>query len=323
LVWFYPRLVALLGQERNKVEDDGNKELRRRRMPQHHVVQLLLMAAGAVAVLTLGWTVMDEHYAGPFNDVQSAENARDLDFKRRRFELECSPDALDDWLQPPNDTRRATRRGAVAKTIPRCPYLFIDLGANVGDSLGKFIDAGVTTSCPKMYPAYSTEKGKLVIRDDDDTSKQHSPPRQNRLTEWVREVLRDTSSQVGNTLHPEQYCYFGLEGNPVFTDRLRQLQVRAMHTKPRPVRSLHFFTETVVTDEDGPTVLYLDTTNGEKNYWGSSLYDTHPDVRASSAVTSAPVYGLSLSTLFQRIAIGSFGNHIMIKMDIGMVTATN
>jgi hypothetical protein len=280
-------------------------------MHQHCAVQLLLLAAGFVALGTLTWTVLDQHYAGPFNDVQTLENARDLDLKRRRFEIECSQDALEDWLQPPSRNKGARRAGAVSKQIPRCPYMFIDLGANVGDSLGKFVDAGVTTTCPgEMYPRYSTEKGKLVNQDE------FKPP-SNRLTEWVRELLRETSSQVGNTLQPEHYCYFGLEGNPVFTERLHQLQARVMHTKPRPVRSLHFFTETVVTDENGPTLLYLDTTNKEHNYWGSSIYDTHPDVRASTSVTSAPVYGLSLSTLLQQIAIGSFGNHIVIKMDIG------
>lgn len=272
----------------------------------HQTVQLLLIVAGAIATITFAWNIANLNYNGPLNYEQTSENARAMNLKRKRFEVECSLDALDDWLHPDMKAR------SYNKVASPCPFIFVDLGANVGDSLGKFIDAGVTTECgDAMYPGYSTQEGKMINKEKKSS---------NRLTEWARQVLHDASRQVGKTLSPEHYCYFGLEGNPRFTKQLQALEARVMHTKPRPVRNLHFFTETVGTDEDGPTHLFLDTTNEDKNYWGSSIYSTHSDVRVSSTEPSqsAPVQGISLSTLLQKISIKAFGNHIIIKMDIGM-----
>lgn len=264
-----------------------------------------MLAAGTIATITFAWTIANLYNYGRYTDEQTIENARALNLKRKRFEEECSMDALEDWLHPDLKAR------SIAKSAPACPLIFVDFGANVGDSLGKFIDAGVTSECGDViYAGYSIEKGKMINKD-----KKQS----NRLTKWARQVLHETSRQVGKTLSPEHYCYFGIEGNPRFTERLQALEARVMHTKPRPLRHAFFFTETVGTDEDGPTQLYLDTTNEDKNYWGSSIYNTHPDVRVSSnePAQSAPVQGISLSTLLQEIALKSFGSHIIIKMDIG------
>jgi hypothetical protein len=83
---------------------------------------------------------------------------------------------------------------------------------------------------------------------------------------------------------PEDYCYYGVEGNPVFTDRLQSLEDFILDTRPRPLQHIHFFTTSVGAGKDGMTKLYLDTINKDKNYWGSSIFDGHQDVRKSAAV---------------------------------------
>ncbi len=124
---------------------------------------------------------------------------------------------------------------------------------------------------------------------------------------------------------PEDYCYYGIEGNPVFTERLLALEHRVRNTTPRPVRYAQFLTDTVTAGADGPTVLYLDTINKRFNYWGSSILSGHKDVVQSAARTEnktaveAPVQGWTLSTLLDKTTMGRDNEttkHVFIKMDI-------
>jgi hypothetical protein len=135
---------------------------------------------------------------------------------------------------------------------------------------------------------------------------------------------RDILHQIGER-HPEEYCYYGVEGNPHFTQRLQALEERMNNATPRLLQRAHFLTETVGAGHDGPTVLYLDTINTKQNFWGSSLLAGHRDVQRSanakghgeaSQVVQAPVQGITLSSLLQQAVLKQAGAHVLIKMDI-------
>ncbi len=179
-----------------------------------------------------------------------------------------------------------------------------------GDSLGKFIDAGFPFDCPALEKTqsrakYSIEDGIVALSDGGVTD----------LSDFVRARLEQQS------LDPEDYCYVGVEGNPVFTSTLQELEARVMGTIPKPIHAAHFYTETVAAGTDGPTVLYLDTVNEDHNFWGSSLVRTHTDVQKSAADNGdspieAKVMGVTLSTLLKRSLKRERGAHVIIKIDI-------
>jgi hypothetical protein len=180
----------------------------------------------------------------------------------------------------------------------------------LGDSLGKFIDAGFPSYCQglqriKSRPRYDIDNGHVVLRRQ----------QENDLTSFAKQCLEELSHK------PEDYCYVGVEGNPVFTKRLQELEARVMETTPKPVRRVHFYTETVAAGVDGPTFLYLDTVNTKENFWGSSVIATHKDARESTArnnnvTVKALVMGLTLTTLLRRSALQANGSHVLIKIDI-------
>ena len=98
------------------------------------------------------------------------------------------------------------------------------------------------------------------------------------------------------------------------------MEQRVMHTTPRPVRSAHFLTETIGVAKDGPAILYLDTVNKKNNFWGSSIMDSHIDVKKSAEKNNftkveAHVQGISLSSLLNK-TVDSNTKHVFIKMDI-------
>jgi len=219
-----------------------------------------------------------------------------------------------------------------------CKYTILDFGANVGDSLGKLIDSRIVDLCPakgfSKHPKLNLETLQYG------NSSFHEKP--NALVKTSRSILE----QLGR--YPEEYCYVGVEGNPHFTQRLQALEARvvAYHNadtdtanssgeqRNRPLRSVHFLTETVGAGENGPTTLYLDTVNAKHNFWGSSILETHQDVQKSVIVTqdagdtstttnhqpplplAAPVQGITLSTLLEKTVLPEKGSHVMIKMDI-------
>lgn len=258
-----------------------------------------------------------------FSDKQAVANAASVQDKRRLY-LETSCKAVHgkevDWFMPPNNQFEVSSSKAVIKP---CMFTFIDFGANVGDSLGKLIDAGISSECSGRY---SVVHGKIRAVAD---------AQENGLTTWTRDMMQNFynthvaqrskggQARTKGIAQPENYCYVGVEGNPVFTDRLKELQQRVMQTTPRPVRSAFFFTETVASGAgDGPTVLYLDTVNGRNNYFGSSLLPEHTDVRNSATANggepvAAPVQGLTLSTILKQTAkCQTAGAHVIIKIDI-------
>jgi hypothetical protein len=185
--------------------------------------------------------------------------------------------------------------------------LIIIITFKKGDSLGKFIDAGFPLECPALNqsetrPRYSLEHGNVTL--------EYSI--KNDLTIFASRAFQALS------LGPEDFCYVGVEGNPVFTSRLQKLEARVMNTKPKPIRAAHFYTESVGAGVDGPTFLYLDERNVAQNFWGSSIFATHRDVvaRGDATTIQAPVMGLTLTTLLKRSVLKTNGSHVLMKIDI-------
>jgi len=103
------------------------------------------------------------------------------------------------------------------------------------------------------------------------------------------------------------------QGNPELTDRLQKLASRTMQTVPRPVRSVAFLTETVITDKDGPVQMFLEVNGG----MGSSVIE-EKGKRGHIQIIEEPVTvkGVTLETLMSETVVMSPDTHLIIKMDI-------
>lgn len=212
-------------------------------------------------------------------------------------------------FQNPTSRNYQTRDPKLATR--HCDHVILDFGANIGDTLGKFIDAGLP-SCGK--------KEELVF---DTSQKKFLPGRRNALVKAFAGLIQEHDKGLG----PEDYCYYGVEGNPVFTSRLQELEDYVMGITPHPISHVHFFTESVGAGADGPTKLYLDTVNSAQNFWGSSILASHQDVRKSaesnSSVHAADVMGYTIGTLmrqtltaFETSGTATTKNHFILKVDI-------
>jgi hypothetical protein len=211
------------------------------------------------------------------------------------------------------------------RAIKRCKHVVLDFGSNIGDTAGKVIDAGMygckrqDLKAPEvMGPVFNTESRKI-----EDPKKGRNP-----LVRQFEHLMKEFGPLTG----PEDYCYYGVEGNPVFTDRLQSLEDFIMATQPRPLQHVHFFTTSVGAGEDGMTKLYLDTINKENNYWGSSIFDGHQDVKKSALAQNASVetvatdvMGYTIGTIMRKTLIAfdpratpedKKGGHFILKVDI-------
>jgi len=212
------------------------------------------------------------------------------------------------------------------QAVKRCHNVVMDFGANVGDTSGHVVDTGLI-GCKRE------DLGKDVATPEShfnlETKQFEHVAKRNMLTKHFEKLIED----VGKGAYgPEDYCYYGIEGNPHFTDRLQKIEDFVMAIRPRPIQHMHFFTESVGAGEDGMTKLYLDTINTKENFWGSSIFKDHQDVRKSaekagkSADTiAAPVMGYTIGTLMRK-TLTAFdpnasdaqkkGNHLILKVDI-------
>lgn len=210
--------------------------------------------------------------------------------------------------------------------VQRCRNVVMDFGANVGDTSGHVVDTGLV-GCKRE------DLGKDVATSEShfnlETKQFEHVLKRNMLTKHLEELMK----QVGKgESGPEDYCYYGIEGNPHFTDRLQKIEDFVMAIRPRPIQHMHFFTESVGAGEDGMTKLYLDTVNAKNNFWGSSIFKDHQDVRKSaekagqSAETiAAPVMGYTIGTLMRKTLQAydpaatdseKKNNHLILKVDI-------
>jgi hypothetical protein len=147
----------------------------------------------------------------------------------------------------------------------RCKNTFIDLGTNIGDSVGYFIDNAIDTCSPLWASRHPKTKFNADFPrphlDVTSLEIQHRGNKGNPLFGLLQGQAKDTPS--------ESFCVYGMEGNPAFTERLTRLENYVRDMRPRPVRHVHIFTESVVTAKDGPTKLYLDKTSVEQNVSGT------------------------------------------------------
>eukprot|EP00871_Galdieria_phlegrea_P004928 jgi/Galph1/5436/GphlegSOOS_G4021.1 len=122
-----------------------------------------------------------------------------------------------------------------------CPNFYFDLGSNVGDSITNFILHNLTTIASS------------------------------------NSILKRFASSMG--VNSADYCVYGFEGNPVFSEGLKSLE-RLLQSYTRKTK---IYTQTVASDEDGMTQLYLDLVNEDHNFWGSSLNNHTKDILKSGS----------------------------------------
>lgn len=87
-----------------------------------------------------------------------------------------------------------------------------------------------------------------------------------------------------------------------------------MQTTPRPVRSLSFYTDTVITDMDGPVEMFVEGDSGQ----GSSILAEKSRRSKHTDKTTAVVRGISLATLLKETVVmtNDEESHLIIKMDV-------
>lgn len=128
---------------------------------------------------------------GSFDDRQASANTASLATVRSNYMSNCSLPLPSDWFQP-------TGKPELAKVEP-CPLVFLDLGSNVGDSLGKVIDSMLPVDeCPGSDSyRYNTDLGLF--------SKRKERPN-NLLTKFTRTRMQEMGSSTRQSLLPSDYC---------------------------------------------------------------------------------------------------------------------
>eukprot|EP00533_Pseudo-nitzschia_delicatissima_P016635 CAMPEP_0197281868 /NCGR_PEP_ID=MMETSP1432-20130617/23381_1 /TAXON_ID=44447 /ORGANISM="Pseudo-nitzschia delicatissima, Strain UNC1205" /LENGTH=302 /DNA_ID=CAMNT_0042748739 /DNA_START=26 /DNA_END=934 /DNA_ORIENTATION=- len=221
---------------------------------------------------------------------------------------------------------------SASKTEPyrRCKNAFIDLGTNIGDSIGYFIDNSVDV-CSLMWVDANpdTKFNNQFPRPHLDVATlnfKHRGSKPNPLYGLLQRTMKKASHATSET-----FCVYGMEGNPVFTERLTKLENFVSDMNPRPVQHLHIFTESVITATNGPTKLFLDKLSEEQNFWGSSILSSQQDAVKSGKelndgnVFSADVTGITLSTIVESTMLAldedaskenKKGGVLIVKMDV-------
>jgi len=261
-------------------------------------------------------------------DDGSSTNSKQIQAWRR--DLEQQKDVASSPLLLHSTMTRTTQKHLTVSNLRKCQYVMIDLGSNIGDALHKFIDSflppiGINRKTGEgIHYFFNTTTGGIGPENYDDS------PFEWLLPQYIREKItlynnNNYSSINNNNIHPEDYCFYGVEGNPYFTPILRELEINVLNMIPRPVKHLHFLTEHVGTAIDGPTTLFLDTVNVKRNFWGSSIIQSHADVQKSSNSNGqmqteennkkeAHVIGITLTKLLEQTVLA--GGHVIIKIDI-------
>jgi Methyltransferase FkbM domain len=251
-----------------------------------------------------------------FNDDEAAMNGRLMQIWRQRYMGECDKRNSQAYLHstmgglfsPPSP--EVVNQTSVNQDIEPCKHTFLDLGANIGDTVGHVVDAGLPfcgDEATGLHPKYDTGLG--------DVHGNYEAGKWNPVSKWLYQHLAAFPS-----LYPEQFCVYSFEGNPSFTSRLQAIENRVMGSVPRPVRRTHFFTQSVVTDIPGPTTFFLDTFNEKGNFDGSSLlpdmYSIKRVKKQQKNVVKVTAMGYTLPQILNMTVKPTPQSHVMIKMDI-------
>ena len=163
---------------------------------------------------------------------------------------------------------RGTRPADHSPYAKNCKSAFIDLGTNIGDSIGTFVDTAMDVCSPMWLEANPIQRvNKRFPHPHLDVTelKMHHKGYGNNPVYGLLQQHMSSLGENGIVVLPENTCVYGMEGNPEFTDRLQRLENYIMSMSPRPLRHLHIHTESVVAAVDGPTKLYLDKTSVKEN----------------------------------------------------------
>jgi len=158
----------------------------------------------------------------------------------------------------------ATSSASRYQPYRRCRNSFIDLGTNIGDSVGYFIDNSIDVCSPLWAEANPSQKFDANFpRPHIDVATleiKHRGSKPNPLFGLLQRLSKESPAAMS-----ENFCVYGMEGNPEFTNRLTKLEAYITAMDPRPVQHIHIFKESVVTAIDGPTKLFLDKTSVKEN----------------------------------------------------------
>jgi hypothetical protein len=154
-----------------------------------------------------------------------------------------------------------TRATAVRPPHQYCKAVFIDLGTNRGDSIAYALDAALDVCTPLWIQANPESRLDFHFNKtfphphlDVDTFQILS---QGSKPIGLLKRLQEEASMVGIPF--DEWCVYGMEGNPHFTPQLQRVQDFVNTMTPRPLRQLLIHTESVISDHNGPTNLYVDT----------------------------------------------------------------
>jgi FkbM family methyltransferase len=118
--------------------------------------------------------------------------------------------------------------------------------------------------------------------------------------------LKDGYGPIGNCPNADWSAVL-VEANPRFNTDLGN--VGAQHQGKVNVMS-----STAAYMCEAKTSFFLDTVNTEKNFWGSSMSSSHPDVQRSGAKQKVTVPTMNLNRILVEQTIP--GDWVMVKMDI-------
>lgn len=215
-----------------------------------------------------------------------------------------------------------TTSHAASPSFLPCKHVLLDFGANIGDTAALMMLSG-WSGCQKrmddqlqqLWPKLNVKERSIEL-----LSERRRPP--------MAYHLEKTILEFDVNLTAEDYCYYGVEGNPAFTQHLQELQHFLANIRPKSLAHVQFLTESVGAGQDGTTKFYLDTVNHKANYWGSSLFADHQDVRKSKkktdSVSEINVMGYTIPTLLRKTieayntttTTSSSSSHLILKIDI-------
>jgi len=222
----------------------------------HKMIRNVLIGMAILVVLVqVQFKIMDGDRiivldAALFGDEPADKNTAQAMDRRTEFNTRLACDKLpqenttvhSQWFAPPELS--TTRQGRpVAAPIHPCTYSYLDVGAGNGESLGWFIDAGIPTCQDGTKQAhYNTTDGTVTLQLS--TVVPNEPTQVNPVTAWAYRVMMEAGHQTKTRkLEPEEYCYYGTEGNSMYRETLHQLGTLVLNSNPRPVRQVHFMTD--------------------------------------------------------------------------------
>jgi len=213
--------------------------------------------------------------------------------------------------------------------IERCPYVMIDLGSGVGNSVTDFIDSGLVGCEPRKQlenigtqrfdPLHFHADGKLryLVEIGKDESNEE-------FKRWVNDKIQNFDTSLG----PEDYCVYGVEGNPLLKHKLKTLENNVARMDPSPLQHLHFLTRTVAGGDHRQSI-FIDHAHERENSPGSSLFFNHENLRESrdtyGDIVEYKVDTTSISTLMEQTlsryhdrsdSTQMTRNHLIIHIDV-------